>query len=77
MSEADEVPKPDNELTDSNTEMWVVRFYGSASEGKPYSDHVAYVVAESCEEAMEMVRRFHDPNAEFRKLTQCWLLEKA
>ena len=62
--------------SESETPVYVVEWYGDHDTETSDDDHMAYVLAESCEEAISMVKSHHDENAIVQSVNKLWLLEK-
>ena len=64
-------------MTDSETYIFVVKFYGCLSDGVlPDQDHTVYVRAKEVEDAIQMIKEHHDDCAVIEYVHKRWLLEK-
>lgn len=67
----------EKELTNSEKYIWIVKYYGCLSEGqKPDWVHIVAVEAEEPEEAMAMIRGYHDKSAVFESVKKMWVVQK-
>lgn len=63
-------------MTDSETHVWIVKFYGCMNgDQSPDKDHVVVVLADDPEEAIKMIRVYHDSAAVIEYIHKKWVLQ--
>ena len=68
--------KTEQELTNCERYIWIIKYYGSLSGGyREDREHIVAVEAREPEEAMAMIRRYHDESAVFESVKKMWVVQ--